>query len=159
MSTSYSENSSVRRVQVIADYQFGKGLGAALFPESCEFSYSTTGRIRQVILSGTRLATVRAEDGRLTLSIECAARLQQALHPPSYRVGVNPEVAEFVAAGKNAFAKHVVAADPGIRSGDEVLVVTGDDTLLATGTAMLAGAEMLAFNYGVAVKVRQGRSL
>ena len=159
MSTNYSENSTLRRVQVIADYQFGKDTGVELFPESCGFSFSTTGRTRYVLLGGTRLATVRAADGRLTLSIAGAERLKQALQPPSYRVEVNSEVAEFVAAGKNAFAKHVLAADPEVRSGDEVLVVTGDDTLLATGTAMLAGAEMLAFNYGVAVKVRQGRSL
>jgi uncharacterized protein with predicted RNA binding PUA domain len=145
-------------VQVIADYQFGKGIGTELFPENCEFSFSTTGRIRQVLLEGTRLATVRAEDGRLTLSIECAERLHKALKPPLYRVGVNSEVTQFVAAGKNAFAKHVISADPGIRSGDEVLVISGDNQLVATGTAMLAGAEMLAFNYGVAVKVRQGRS-
>lgn len=158
MSTNYSENNTIRRVQVIADYQFGKGTGTEIFPDSCEFTFSTTGRIRQVLLEGTRLATVRAEDGRLTLSIECAERLRKALPPPSYRVEVNTEVAEFVASGKNAFAKHVVSADTGIRSGDEVLVVSGDDTLLATGTAMLTGAEMLAFNYGVAVKVRQGRS-
>jgi conserved protein with predicted RNA binding PUA domain len=145
-------------VQVIADYQFGKGIGAELFPDNCEFGFSTTGRIRQVLLEGTRLATVRAEDGRLTLSIECAERLHKALRPQLYRVVVNSEVAEFVAAGKNAFAKHVISADPGIRSGDEVLVISGDNQLIATGTAMLAGAEMLAFNYGVAVKVRQGRS-
>ena len=68
-------------MQVIADYQFGKGIGAELFPENCEFSFSTTGRIRQVLLEGTRLATVRAEDGRLTLSIECAERLHKALPP------------------------------------------------------------------------------
>jgi len=158
VSTNYSENSAVRRVQVIADYQFGKGLGVEVFPETCEFSYSTTGRIRQVLLDGTRLATVRAEDGRLTLSIECAERLRQALAPPSYRVEVNGDVSDFVAAGKNAFAKHVISADQEIRSGDEVLVVSADDRLLATGAAMLAGAEMMAFNYGVAVKVRQGRS-
>ena len=159
MSTNYSENSTVRRVQVIADYQFGKGIGTEIFPESCEFSFSTTGRIRQILLGGTRLATVRAEDGRLTLSIECAERLRKALPPPFYRVIVNNDVAEFIADGKNAFAKHVISADPGIRSGDEVLVVSGEDNLLATGTAMLAGPEMLAFNYGVAVKVRQGRSI
>ena len=155
----YSENSTVRRVQVIADYQFGKGIGTEIFPESCEFSFSTTGRIRQVLLGGTRLATVRAEDGRLTLSIECAERLQKVLPPPFYRVTINTDVVEFIADGKNAFAKHVISADPGIRSGDEVLVVSGEDNLLATGTAMLAGPEMLAFNYGVAVKVRQGRSI
>ena len=53
--------------------------------------------------------------------------------------------------------EHVVATDAGIRAGDEVLVVMGDDVLLATGVALLSGQEMLAFNYGVAVKVRQGK--
>ena len=66
MSTGYSENSSLRRVQVIADYQFGGAVGTGLFPEECGFIYSTTGRIRQVLLGGVRLATVLASDGRLT---------------------------------------------------------------------------------------------
>jgi len=147
----------IRRVQVIADYQFGEGAGNVLFPEGCEFTLSRTGRIRQVLQGGLRLATVRAEDGRLTLGIEGALRLKRALPPPAYRVVINPEVAEFVGAGKNAFARHIVSADRAIRSGDEVMVVCGDDELLATGSAMMSGGEMLAFNYGVAVKVRQGR--
>ena len=85
-------------------------------------------------------------------------RLKKALPPPSYRVTVLPEVAEFILQGKNAFCKHVAAADPGIMAGDEVLVVTADDQLLATGMAVLSGREMLVFKYGAAVKVRQGRS-
>jgi len=40
-----------------------------LFPEGCAFILSTTGRIRQVLYEGARLATVRASDGRLTLGI------------------------------------------------------------------------------------------
>ncbi len=48
-------------------------------------------------------------------------------------------------------------ADPGIHAGDEVLVVRASGELLATGAAQLSGREMLAFKYGVAVKVRQGR--
>ncbi len=75
---------------------------------------------------------------------------------PGYRVVIRDDVAEFVAKGKNAFAKHVTAADPGIRAGDDVLVVAGDDRLIACGAAVVSGAEMLAFNYGVAVRVRQG---
>ncbi|MDO9036262.1 MAG: pseudouridine synthase, partial [Methanoregula sp.] len=58
--------------------------------------------------------------------------------------------------GKNAFAKHVIAADPEIRAGDDVMVVAGDDRLIACGAAVVSGTEMLAFNYGVAVRVRQG---
>jgi uncharacterized protein with predicted RNA binding PUA domain len=147
----------VRRVQTIADYQFGRGTGVRIFPDGCEFTLSRTGRIRQILHEGSRLATVRAEDGRLTLGIEGALRLKEALHPPAYRVEINSEVAEFVKAGKNAFARHVMVADPAIRAGDEVLVICDNDELLATGSAMMSGEEMLAFNYGVAVKVRQGR--
>ena len=156
MSTGYSENSSLRRVQIIADYQFGAGVGPGLFPEGCTFILSTTGRIRQVLFAGIRLATIRASDGRLTLGIEGAKRLQIVLPAPGYRVIIRDDVAEFVAKGKNAFAKHVTAADPTIRAGDDVLVVGGDDRLIACGAAALCGPDMLAFNYGVAVRVRQG---
>lgn len=156
MSTDYSKNSLVRRVQTIADYQFGGLAGTALFPDGCEFILSTTGRIRQILFEGKRLATIRARDGRLTLGIEGARRLHAILPAPGYRVVILDDVAEFVAQGKNTFAKHVVSADPRIRAGDEVLVVSGDDRLVACGTAMLSGEEMLAFNYGGAVKVRQG---
>jgi len=145
------------RVRTIADYQFGNGAGNALFPEGCEFQLSQTGRVRQILLNGVRIATVRASNGRLTLSYAGAARFREAIPPPGYRVSIDPSVSEFIVKGKTAFAKHVIAADPEIRAGDEVLVVTGDDELLATGTALLGGAEMLAFNYGPAVKVRQGR--
>jgi uncharacterized protein with predicted RNA binding PUA domain len=156
VSTDYSKNSLVRRVQTIADYQFGGLAGTALFPDGCEFILSTTGRIRQILFEGKRLATIRARDGRLTLGIEGARRLHAILPAPGYRVVIRDDVADFVAQGKNTFAKHVVSADPQIRAGDEVLVVSGDDRLVACGTAMLSGEEMLAFNYGGAVKVRQG---
>jgi len=156
VSTGYSENSSLRRVQVIADFQFGGGIGTGLFPEGCTFLLSTTGRIRQILYEGSRLATIRASDGRLTIGIEGAKRLHALLPAPAYRVIIRDDVAEFVAQGKNAFAKHVVGADPAIRAGDDVLVVAGGDRLIACGAAVVSGTEMLAFNYGVAVKVRQG---
>jgi uncharacterized protein with predicted RNA binding PUA domain len=145
------------QVRVIADFQFGQGAGSALFPEGCDFILSRTGRIRQITLKGKRLATVRAADGRLTLGIEGAQRLLAGLPAPAYRVVMNDDVAEFVGQGKNAFARHVTGADPSIRAGDEVIVVSSGDNLLATGEAILSGKEMLVFKYGVAVKVRQGR--
>jgi uncharacterized protein with predicted RNA binding PUA domain len=146
----------VRRVQAIADYQFGSLCGTGLFPDNCEFLLSSTGRIRQVFLDTKRLATVRAQDGRLTLGIGGARRLQACLPAPRSRVVVQDDVAKFIAQGKNVFAKHVVSADGDIRCGDEVLVVAAGDRLLACGTAVLSGAEMAAFKYGGAVKVRQG---
>jgi conserved protein with predicted RNA binding PUA domain len=156
VSTGYSENSLLRRVQVIADFQFGGGVGTGLFPEGCTFIFSTTGRVRQVLYDGVRIATVRASDGRLTLGIDGARRLAALLPAPGYRVTIRDDVAEFVAKGKNAFARHVTGADPQIRAGDDVIVVAGGDRVIACGAAQIAGTEMLAFNYGVAVKVRQG---
>ena len=76
MSTGYSKNSSLARVQAIADFQFGNLCGTALFPEGCTFLFSTTGRIRQILYEGNRLATVRASDGRLTLGIEGGRRIE-----------------------------------------------------------------------------------
>jgi len=157
VSTGDSKARMLSRVRTIADYQFGRGAGAGLFPDGCEFRLSRTGRIRQVTSGSDRIATVRARDGRLTLSFAGAGRLREAIPPPAYRVTMDPSVSEFIARGKTAFARHVVSADPGIRAGDEVLLVTGNDELLATGIALLSGAEMLSFNYGPAVKVRQGR--
>jgi uncharacterized protein with predicted RNA binding PUA domain len=131
-------------------------VGIGLFPKECTYLFSTTGRIRQILFGGVRLATVRASDGRLTLGIEGAKRLMTILPSPGYRVVIREDVAEFVAQGKNTFAKHVVEADPAIRAGDDVLVVAGNDRLIACGAAVVSGTEMLAFNYGVAVRVRQG---
>lgn len=147
---------ALEQVRAIADFQFGRGAGEALFPEGCRFVRSRTRRIRQVMLDKKRLVTLRAQDGRFTLGIEGARRLKAGIPAPAYRVVMMEDAAEFVAQGKNAFAKHVIAADPGIRPGDEVLVVREGDDLLGTGEAALSGDEMMAFDYGVAVKVRKG---
>jgi len=146
----------LRRIRAIADYQFGPGAGEALFPDEVEVVRSRkTGRIRHIYLNGSLLATVRAEDGLLSLTIHGAERLSSFLGE-RHKVVVSEEAAPFVAEGRSAFAKHVLKADPGIRPGDEVLVVAPDGRLLAVGRAVLSGREMLAFKRGVAVKVRAG---
>lgn len=148
--------SHLKRVRTIANYQFGRGAGEALFPDNVEFQFSSTKKVRQILLGNKRLATLRAHDGMLTLSIEGAGRLHAFFKFPKHRVVVISEVASFVAKGKSAFAKHVVAVDDEIRAGEEVLVVDEDDNLLATGKAMLSAIEMLAFKKGMAVDVRSG---
>lgn len=151
-----SLKSHLKRVRTIADYQFGRGAGEALFPDNVEFQFSSTKKVRQIILDRNRLATVRAKDGLLTLGIEGARRLHAFIKYPVHRVTVNGDAAPFVAKGKTAFAKHVVAVDPEIRAGQEVLVVDENDKLLATGKAMLSAIEMLSFKKGIAVDVRNG---
>jgi uncharacterized protein with predicted RNA binding PUA domain len=145
----------LKRARIIADYQFGRGAGEALFPAGTTFRLSSTGRLRYLYTELERIATLRASDGLLTLSMVGAERLHSLFSPPRLRVVVSAEAAPFVAKGGNVFAKHVLSADPGIRAGEEVLVVDSQDCLLATGKAILAPEEMLQIRRGVAVRTRK----
>ena len=146
----------LERVRVIADYQFGKGVGEKLFPDGVRFMLSRTGRIRQVIEGDKRIATIRANDGFLILSAYGGQKLHDVLPFPRRRVIMNDDAAPFVAKGKTAFCKFIVDCDPEIRALEEILLVDKDDHLLATGQALLCAAEMKAFKRGIAVNVRYG---
>jgi uncharacterized protein with predicted RNA binding PUA domain len=150
-------DNALKRVRSVADYQFGRGVGEALFPSSVEILFSkATGRIRYVNLNGERLATLRPTDGLLSLSVSAAKLLVERLGFASSLVTVRNDVSEFVADGGDVFAAHVVKVDDAIHSKDEVIVVDEDGRVLAVGRALLSGSEMLAFKIGVAVKVRHG---
>ena len=146
----------LKRVRMMADYQFGKGAGAALFDDRSTFLLSKTKRIRQVLSDGKRIATVRAKDGFFTLSMEGAFRLHRHLKAPAMRVVVEDQAAEFVSKGKTAFVKHVISIDPEIRAKEEVLITDKNDRLLATGQLVLSPREILAGQTGPAVAVRGG---
>ncbi|MGB9842718.1 MAG: PUA domain-containing protein [Candidatus Bathyarchaeales archaeon] len=150
-------DSDLQRLRRIADYQFGKGVGAVLFPENVEVLYSkATGRIRYVNLNGKRLATLRPMDGLLSLSVNAAKRIAEHAAFARCFVTVRKEVSQFVATGGDVFAAHVVRVDDEVHAKDEVIVVDEDRQVLAVGRALLSSAEMKAFNTGVAVKVRHG---
>lgn len=146
----------INLARMIADIQFGRGAGAALFPDGTTFQLSSTQRLRYLLSGSERIATVRARDSHLTLSMLGAERLHMAFPPPKLRVVASRDAVPFVSAGKNLFARHVMCADPEIRAGDEVLVVDESDRLIATGRAVLAPEEMLQIKRGVAVSVRYG---
>lgn len=154
-------------LRIAADYQFGAGAGDALFPpdDPTTIRRSSGGRPRQIIAGdvvetpgsaeGDRIVTY-GTDGRFTLGALGGLRLRKSFEPPALRVVVGTESEPFVRDGRNAFAKFVVAADDGIRPGDEVLVVNDADEPFAVGRAELSGAELLAFDSGMGVKVRHG---
>lgn len=148
--------SMLKRVRLIADYQFGGGAGRALFSESAEFILSSRDKVRQIYESGKRIATLRASDGLLTLSIDGGERLRKFLPYPTLRVTVSDDAAPFVAKGRSAFARHVIEVDPELRAGEEVIVVDKNDRLLATGKALLSAEEIKSFKKGMAVDIRTG---
>ena len=146
----------LRRVRVIASYQFGNRAERA-FPRTIRITISPhTHKIRHIYNDGKLIATLRAKDGFLALTVEGGRALKRIFKPPKLRVRVMPGVEEFIRKGGNVFAKHVRSVDPKIRPGEEVLVVDSRDRLLAVGRTFFNAAEMLSFTVGVAVKVRHG---
>ena len=145
----------LKRARIIADYQFGRGAGEVLFLDDTAYSLSKTRRLRYLYSGKERIATVRASDNLLTLSMLGARRLHALFQRPHLRVVASDDAAPFVAKGGNLFAKHVVSVDPEIRAGEEVLVVDSQDRLLATGTSVLAPEEMLQIKRGLAVSARK----
>ena len=147
---------ALQKIRAIANYQFGKGVGEALFPDDVELSFSRrTGRIRHIYLNGVLLATLRPTDGFFSLTIEGARRFMQ-VKPRRLWVRVQDDVSEFIARGRSVFAKHVVDCDEEIRPEEEIVVINGQDEVLSVGRAVLTGREMKAFKHGVAVRVRRG---
>ena len=148
---------ALTRIRSTADYQFGKGVGAKLFPENVEVEYSkATGRIRYVHLNGIRLATLRPTNGLLSLSITAAQTIAENRGSAKCFVTVQNDVSKYIAEGGDVFAVHVVAVDEEVRAKDEVIILDEDQRVLAVGRALLSADEMLAFKIGVAVKVRRG---
>jgi len=148
---------AVGKIRSIADYQFGKGVGALLFPDNVEILLSPrTGRIRYINLNGERLATLRPTDGTLSLSIKAAQFMAEKTPFAKCFVTVQTDVSQYIAAGGDVFAVHVVKVDDEIGAKDEVIVLDEDGRVLAVGRTVLSSGEMLAFKTGVAVKVRHG---
>ena len=77
------------RIRAVADYQFGKGAAEALFNGKVELVKSkNVDRIRNVLVDGEHVVSMRAEDGFCTLRPAGARRLLKGLTTPRMRVTV-----------------------------------------------------------------------
>ncbi len=150
---------TLRKIRSIADYQFFPSIGDKLFPREVTISYSQkTGKIRFVYLNDDLLATIRSNDGKIALHLKGAERILENTKKPKLRIVILKDIVPFIVQGRNVFAKHILEVDPNIRPNDEVIVVDSDDKLIAVGKAVLSANEMLAFQTGVAVKIRISKS-
>jgi archaeosine synthase len=131
-------------VKAIADYQFGKGAGEALFPDlRIQSRYP---KFRAHTENGEQLAAMVPQYGTLALTLAGARRWAES-EIPEKRV----EIDGFVPHG-NVLAPGILEAEETIRTGDEV-VVEGPKAF-AVGRAVMFGREMAESSRGVAVDVR-----
>jgi len=146
----------IHRISAVSDMQFGKGAKKALFTGEIRIVKSKkTNKIRNIYCDGKHILSMRASDGMFTLKMDGARLLHKSFKYPDLRVTVEKDAVPFIKEGKSVFAKFVKDCDPEIRPFDECLIVDEKDNLLATGRCLLNRAEMLSFDYGMAVKTRE----
>ena len=152
-------NRDLEKLRSIADYQFGYGAGVALFPDDINVVYSkNTGRPRHIWTGKTLLANYRPNDALFTITIAGAERIISQKEDFDQYVVVVDEVLEFIEDGKNLFARHVKDVGPGVKPGQEVIILDTGGKVAAVGKTILSKNEMYAFKTGQAVKVRRGRN-
>ncbi|MCE7741179.1 MAG: hypothetical protein GOP50_01855 [Candidatus Heimdallarchaeota archaeon] len=148
-------DSDLKKIQSIADYQFGQGAGEALFSENIEIERSRgTNRIRFIYQNKERICSFRVRDGFLVPSLIGG----EILHKSDFglKVVVNEDTEPFVRDGKTVFAKHIVEVDQQIAIKDEVIIINQKNEFLGIGTAKISGTMMKEMNIGVAVSTRKG---
>ncbi|KAA0007934.1 MAG: tRNA guanosine(15) transglycosylase TgtA [Thermoplasmata archaeon] len=147
----------LERIASVVDMQFGGGAADVLLDGKIVVKKSKkTGKIRNVFVDGKHILSLRAHDGLFTLKTSGAKRLHRSFSSPRLRVVITDECKPFIMEGKSVFARFVVDCDPDLRPFDECLIVSEDDDLLGVGRTLLNREEMLSFDYGVAVKTREG---
>ncbi|MFW6144339.1 MAG: tRNA guanosine(15) transglycosylase TgtA, partial [Candidatus Natronoplasma sp.] len=147
------------RVKTVADYQFCEGAGKVLSEGDLEFIKNRKGRIKNVISDGEHILSVRHYDGFFTLRKPGARKLWKNISPSELRVVVTEESAKYNSEGKNVFAKFVKSMSRDMKPGDEALVVTDDDELVAIARVFLISEEAEVFDRGLAARTREGFEL
>ena len=77
-------------------------------------------------------------------------------HPGVPRVWLLDDAIPFVGRGRNVMHGYVLGADLHLTPGQPCLVVDGNGSLVAHGTALSTAREMAHLKKGVAVRVREG---
>ena len=111
-------------------------------------------RMDEVIFDGTVMGSVRFELDRMEWvfipRLEGAARLSGG----EKLVVVDKGAVDFILKGASVLAPGVNDADAGIVEGDEVIVITPEKEVIATGRARMSAERMLTHERGMGVKTR-----
>lgn len=148
----------LRELREVAEFQFDVS-GELLIPNTILVVVSpNTNRIRLILHEGRKYLGLRSRDYRFNLYLSAGYVLNKIIPHPRLRVYVKEDYVDFIAKGGNLFCKHVLMADPNIRPGDEILVVDPRGELIAVGRARISGWELVYYNRGEGVRIREGVS-
>jgi len=136
------------------EYEFGKGSSSALPKDGLRFFYSRrSDRLKQVNHRGEIFAVIRP-NGAIALSLYGATTLSRSRAFLRNSVTISDDAVPFVRKGKSVFCKFVLKTGDHVLPGGEVIVLDRIGTPVGMGRAKMAGAHMVEFKAGAAVKVR-----
>lgn len=145
-----------RRLSIMVDYLFGKGVSKAVPRDGMRLVYSRrSGRVKLVYHQDRLFATVRP-NGSMALSVYGAAILAKSKQFLQNCVTVNDDAAPFVKGGKSVFCKFVTKAGSRIGPRGDVAILDKTGRVIGVGTSVMAGQFIQQFKTGAAVKVREG---
>lgn len=148
----------IRNIRSLVDSTFGEGAGRELLPDGHIVILSKSpalDRMDEVVVDGAAVASIRYDIGR---GWQFITRMQGAM-----RIGrdfsrgyvvCDPGAVSFIRESKNLMAPGVVDAHPDVKDGDEVIIVTPEKEVVATGIAKMSAEDMIRNDRGVAVKTR-----
>ncbi|MEX2721529.1 MAG: archaeosine synthase subunit alpha [Candidatus Wukongarchaeota archaeon] len=139
----------IGRGRMIADFQFGSGVGNILLPPSMRIKVEGNyPRIQRFFINNAQVATLVPEDGLLALTFLGGEKL---VEKGFYFVEFDGNKIE----GGTLYCVAVSEADTQIRPQDEVFIVNKDRRILAVGKAVLSGKQMVMAKKGPAVRIRR----
>jgi len=145
-----------RRLSIMVDYLFGRGVSRAIPKEGTRLVYSRrSGRVKLVYQSDRLFATVRP-NGSMALTVYGATILSKNKGFIQNCVTVDDDAVPFVKDGKSVFCKFVRSAGKRVRPRGDVAILDSAGQVIGVGTAILPGEFIQQFKSGVAVKVREG---
>ena len=135
-------------LEELASVQFGRSAAERLFASPVRLA----GRpwFQRITDGRTDLATVREERGIFHLTVAGARRI-------GFPFPLSVEIDPALTLTGDLFVPGVRGADPGIRTGDSVVLLRGGE-IAGVGEASLPGPLLLELGHGLAVKVRHRSS-
>ena len=147
----------IERIRNILDDTYGEGSGKAVLPDGHIVILNKVpglDRMEEVVCDGIVVATMRFDLGdgwKGILRMQGAMRLKNIVSKGF--VVCDDGAVKYVQDSKNLMAPGVISVHPDVASGDEVVIITKDGTIIAAGSARMSASEMVG-GRGMAVKPR-----
>ncbi len=139
-------SSKIRKMQAVADFEYGLGTGVILFPYSVRIKGKFP-RDQHIYKENEHIATYATKSGYLSLFPK----------PANLILSKTENILEFGAervSGSNIYAPGVIHANERIQPNDEIFIVH-EDQIIATATAFVSGSDMNKMTSGIVAEVKK----